>query len=57
MKFQPDDNELKEEDEIVIDEPSPKRPSKQELCHTIDLLLTFSLIVEVDINLLFQIQC
>ena len=39
----PDDNELEEEDKVVIDEPAPKRPSKQELCHAIDVLRTFSL--------------
>ena len=40
-KFQLDDNELEEEDEVVFDEPPPKRPSKQELCHAVDVLLSY----------------
>jgi len=34
----------------VIDELPPKRPSKHELCQAIDVLRTFSLPVEVDID-------
>ena len=49
-EFQPDENELEEEDEVMIDEPPPKRPSKQELCHAIDVLQTCSLFVEVAID-------
>ena len=36
------------DDEVFIEEPPPKRPSKQDLCHAIDVLQTFSLIVRVD---------
>ena len=39
-----------DEDEVEIDEPPPKRPSKHELCHAIDVLRMFSLLVEVDID-------
>lgn len=48
-EFQPDDNEL-EEDEVLIDELPPKRPSKHELCHAIGMLQIFSLFVERDTN-------
>ena len=47
-EFQTDDNELEGED--VINEPPSKRPSKEELCHAIDVLETFSLFAEVDID-------
>ena len=41
-------DELEEDDEVFIEEPPPKRPSKQDLCHAIDVLQTFSLFVRVD---------
>ena len=47
-EFQPSDDEVKKDDEVFIEEPPPKRPSKQDLCHTIDVLQTFSLFVQVD---------
>ena len=46
-EFRPSDDEL-EEDEVFIEEPPPKRPSNQDLCHAIDVLQTFSLFVRVD---------
>ena len=33
---------------MLIDEPSPKRPSKHELCHAMGVLQTFSLFIEVE---------
>lgn len=47
-EFRRDENELEEEDEVLIDEPPPKRPSKHELCHTMGVLQTFSLFIEVE---------
>ena len=47
-EFRPSDDELEEDDEVFIEEPPPKRPSKQDLCQAIDLLQTFSLFVLVD---------
>ena len=32
-EFRPSDDELEEDDEVFIEEPPPKRPSKQDLCH------------------------
>ena len=47
-EFWPSDDELEEDDEVFIEEPPPKRPSKQDLGHAIDVLQTFSLFVRVD---------
>lgn len=47
-EFRRDENELEEEDEVLIDEPPPKRPSKHKRCHAIGMLQTFSLFIEVE---------
>lgn len=47
-EFRRDENELEEEDEVLIDEPPPKRPSKHKRCHAIGVLQTFSLFIEVE---------
>ena len=51
-EFQSNRNEDQEdEDEVVTDEPPPKRPSKQELSNAMDVLQTFSLFVGVDVDM------
>lgn len=53
-EFRVDDKELEEaleeDDEVFIDEPPPKRPSRHELCQAIDVLQTFGLFVEVEMD-------